>query len=92
MASVCERGGWTLRAVAAPAEGNHVHVVLDAAKNRQPKDIRKWLKRWLGEGLSETFGRPAGRWWATGGSTKPVTQAAYLRNVIRYVERQRTGG
>ena len=70
--------------------GNHVHVLLDAPKSKQPKDIRKWLKRWLSQSLTKTFGQPPKRWWAEGGSTKPVKDPQYLNNATNYINRQRT--
>lgn len=102
---LCERGGWTYRTCAAPCEpsepgrvgpahtpGNadHIHVLLDAPKSKQPKDIRKWLKRWLSQSLTKTYGPPAKRWWAEGGSTKPVKDPQYLNNATNYINRQRT--
>ncbi|MEM6756950.1 MAG: hypothetical protein AAF586_07270 [Planctomycetota bacterium] len=87
---LCERGGWRLRAAAAPDPGDHIHILLDAKTNADPKSIRRWLKRWLGESLSETFDKPSSGWWAEGGSTKPVTDQRYLINVTKYVLKQRT--
>lgn len=95
---LCTRGNWIYRTCAAPCEpgrvgpGNadHIHVLLDAPKNKQPKDIRKWLKRWLSQSLTKTFGPPAKRWWAEGGSTKPVKDPEYRTNATNYINRQRT--
>ena len=90
---ICERGGWTLRACAAPSppENDHVHVLLDADPSRHGKGIRKWLKRWLSEALTAEFGPPPdGEWWAEGGSTKPVKEDQYLNNAWPYIIRQRT--
>lgn len=88
--ALCERGGWTYRTCAAPSESDHVHVLLDAPKNRQPKDIRKWLKRWVSESLTQTFVPPPRRWRADAGSTKPVKDKPYLINATSYIHRQRT--
>jgi len=88
--NICERGGWGLRAAAAAVEGDHVHVLLDVDPAIDPKSVRRWLKRWLSESLSEAYGVPPRGWWAEGGSTKPVCDERYLRNVTGYVQRQRT--
>ena len=114
--SICERGGRILRTCAAPAprqtgtgtcrlalDGDHVHVLLDAPRDAEPKVIRELLKRWLTQAMNERFStsepaRPrAGKapkekskqWWAEGGSTKPVKDIEYLRNAHGYIERQR---
>ena len=74
-----------------PAQyGNHVHILLAATAHIHGKQIRKWIKRWLSESLTQTFGPPPSRWWAEGGSTKPVTSERYLLNVARYINNQRT--
>lgn len=85
---ICQRGQWHLHIIAAA--GNHVHTLLDAQSSAPPKDIRKWFKRWLGDALTDQFGKPAGdTWWAEGGSTKPVKDQAYFDNVYRYILRQK---
>lgn len=89
MVQICQRGQWNLHIAAA--SGNHVHVLLDAANTAQPKAIRMWLKRWLGEALTAKWGLPpSGTWWAEGGSTKPVKDEKYLNNVSVYILKQRT--
>ncbi|MEM6552151.1 MAG: transposase [Planctomycetota bacterium] len=88
--ALCKRGGWTYHIAAAPPEGDHVHVLLDAERSKPPKSIRQWLKRWLSEALNTEFTTPPHGWWADGGSTKPVTDNSYLQNVTRYIQRQRT--
>lgn len=88
---LCERGGWTYRMCAAPADEDHVHVLLEATPTIDPDAIRKWLKRWLGEALTRRWSKPTGgRWWASGGSCKPIKDEAYLNNVYHYIRRQRT--
>lgn len=143
MPEICRRGGWTFRTCAAPLppprghDGDHVHVLLDALPEAEPKVIRELLKRWLTQELNKRFpaescsepihceptseparpraGCPARgragsetaargragsqdahaattrsrRWWAVGGSTKPVKQFKYLNNVFNYINRQR---
>lgn len=90
---ICVRGGWTYFVCAAPPppENDHFHILLDAPVRVHGKDVRKWLKRWLTEAMDAQFGRPeGGAWWVEGGSTKPVKDEAYFRNVFNYVRRQRT--
>jgi len=82
------RGGWGLRACAAGDD--HVHVLLDIAPQVHGEKVRRVIKRWLGEALSERWPLPQGAtWWAEEGSNKPVKDADYLRNVYEYVVRQR---
>jgi len=88
---ICERGGWTYRLCATPADEDHVHVLLDARPQIDPNAILKWLKRWLGEELTRRWGKPpSDTWWASGGSTLPVKTNDYLRNVYDYIRSQRT--
>ncbi len=88
---ICQRGGWTYRICAAPDEADHVHVLLDADGSVDPDAVLKWLKRWLGEALTERWGRPTnGSWWAKAGSTPPVKDESYLNNAYHYIRRQRT--
>ncbi|MEM1355656.1 MAG: transposase [Planctomycetota bacterium] len=87
---LCERGGWDCRVAAAPAEADHVHVLIAAPAHRHGKGVRRWLKVWLGRSLSARFGRPEQSWWAEGGSTKPVYDSRYYHNVYRYIEKQRS--
>ena len=67
---------------------DHVHVVLSA--DVEGDAIRKWFKRWLGEGLTDRWGLREGEtWWAEGGSVKWVwTEECYTR-VCGYVADQR---
>jgi hypothetical protein len=48
---VCDRVRWLLHAFAAPADGDHIHALLSASPEPHGKNIRQWLKRWLGESL-----------------------------------------
>ena len=55
--------------------------------------VRKWLKRWLGEALSERWKRSEGAtWWAEGGSVKWVWNDPYYDAVFDYVDGQRASG
>jgi len=56
VAPICELGKWHLRTASAAIEGDHVHVLLEAAPSIDPKRIRRWLKRWLGESLVKSSG------------------------------------
>ena len=84
--TICERGGWTH--IVSAAQPDHVHVLLGADPERHGKQIRRWLKRWLGEALSERWER-AGPWWTEGGSTKATGDDEYFANVVKYITRQR---
>ncbi len=85
--AICVRGRWTL--IVAAAAPDHVHVVLCAEVDG--KDIRKWLKRWVSDALSEHWALdPQQVWWAECGSVKWVWNQEYRRQVIGYVQRQRT--
>ena len=85
--AICERGGWThIVSAAAP---DHVHNLIAATV--AGKDVRKWLKRWLGESLSARWPTEPGQsWWAECGSVKWVWKEDYLGRVDEYVGRQRT--
>ena len=84
--SICQRGGWEYRIAAAGPD--HVHVLLSA--NADGGAVRKWLKRWRGEMLSERWPLAVGRtWWADGGSVKSIWQEGYLRRAFKYIHRQR---
>jgi REP element-mobilizing transposase RayT len=89
MHAICQRGQWNLHTTAA--SGNHVHILIDAPIQVNPKDVHKWLKRWTGEALDDQFGQPASEtWWAKGGSTKPVKDQSYFDNAYHYITKQRT--
>ena len=94
---VCVRGGWMLRVCSASppratgTDGDHVHVLLDAASAIHGKQVRELLKRWLTQALDARWGKPAGgSWWAEGGSNKPVGDDEYRVNAHNYVFGQRT--
>ena len=55
------------------------------------KTVRRLLKRWLGQALSERWPLlPDATWWAEGGSVKWIWDQQYFENVFSYIERQRT--
>jgi REP element-mobilizing transposase RayT len=85
--SICQRGKW--QPIVVAAAGDHVHTAMSA--DVDGKDIRKWLKRWLSEGLSARWPLAAGQvWWAECGSVKWVWDDRYLQRVTNYVREQRT--
>jgi REP element-mobilizing transposase RayT len=89
VSSVCKRGGWELHACAG--RGDHVHVMLSAQADGEA--VRRWLKAWLGQALSERWRLPQGAtWWAEGGSVKSVWDPRYFDDVFRYVSGQKTIG
>lgn len=88
--SICERGGWMLHACAAKSD--HVHAVLsaDVSSGDDGSAVRQWLKRWIGEALSERWPREDGfAWFTRGGSVKWVWTRDYFENVVEYVQKQR---
>jgi len=86
--AICQRGGWGYRIAAA--EGDHVHLLCDVPTAVHGKQVRRLVKRWLGQELSECWPlSDTQRWWAVGGSNIAVREQAYLENVYRYVLRQR---
>jgi REP element-mobilizing transposase RayT len=88
MPEVCVRGGWTLRTCAAAHD--HVQFLVDVDPAIHGERVRRLLKRWLGEALSDKFGKPDGeRWWAVQGSNIAIHDERYLNNACRYVFRQR---
>lgn len=83
---ICVRGKWELRTCSAAPD--HVHTILTARVDG--KDIRKWLKRWVGEELSKTEPLlPDQTWWAECGSVKWVWTDDYYQRAYNYVSRQR---
>jgi len=88
MPAICERGGWGLRACAA--QDNHVHVLVDVSPGVHGERIRRLIKRWMGQALSERWPRKDGAsWWAEQGSNIAVRDEAYLNKAYDYVVRQR---
>ena len=83
---VCLQGEWELIQTACGSD--HVHVLLSS--DRDPKAIRRWLKRWLGQAMSARWPLSEGQsWWAKGGSAKYVWDQEYLCSVDEYLRSQR---
>ena len=84
---LCERGFWTHHTCAVAPD--HVHVILTS--EQEPKTIRRILKRWLGQALSERWPlADNATWWAECGSIKWLLDQSYFDNASRYVARQTT--
>ena len=87
--AICDRGGWKcLNCAAGP---DHFHLLVRCDKRRaEGEAIRKWFKRWLGEGMSARWPLPEGAtWWSEGGSVRWVWTRAYFDHVFDYLKRQR---
>lgn len=85
--AICTRGGWTLFESATGPD--HVHVLLDTNDN-DAKTVRRLLKRWLSEALSDRFPLPRGAtWWAECGSIKFIFDQGYFDRALPYVRNQR---
>ena len=84
---VCVRGGWEHLGTAAAAD--HVHNLVRATE--AGTDVRKWLKRWLSQGLNQRWPLHDGQvWWAECGSVRWVWTDEYYDRVRHYVADQRT--
>ena len=83
---ICDRGHW--KHIVGAAGPDHVHEILDSPFD--PDTIRRLLKRWLGQALSERWALPDGAtWWAECGSIKWIDNERYFDNATRYVRDQR---
>lgn len=86
--AVCERGGWGYRICAAASD--HVHLLCDVVPAVHGEKVRRLVKRWLGQALSERWPLPDGAtWWAEEGSNIAIHEERYLNNCFAYVWRQR---
>ncbi len=86
---ICERGGWSYRVCSAAPD--HVHLLCDVASAVHGEKVRRLVKRWLGQALSEKWPLPTGAtWWAEEGSNIAIHDEAYLNNAFSYIARQRT--
>jgi len=67
--SICERGGWDYRISVSAAEADHIHLLCDIVPEVHGEKVRRLVKRWLGQALSERWPLANGeRWWAERGS------------------------
>ncbi len=83
--SICECDYWKI--IECAAGPDHVHTVLSSPND--PETIRRLLKRWLGQAMSEQFGLEKGRtWWAECGSIRWIDNERYFANAANYVHRQ----
>lgn len=86
--ALCERGGWDYRVGSAGAD--HVHLLCDINPEIHGERVRRLLKRWLSQALSQIWPLVIGQsWWADEGSNKVVRDNSYLNNVYGYILRQR---
>ena len=84
--SICVRGKW--EHVATAAAKDHVHNIIRAAV--EGADIRRWLKRWLSQAMSEKWPPlPDQVWWAECGSVKWIWVNDYYDRAVDYVNDQR---
>ena len=83
---ICQRGDWAHHCSAC--QNNHIHIMLSTSKDI--KAVRSWMKRWLGESLSDKYPLPQNQsWWAEGGSIKWIWDDFYLDAVHQYIIEQR---
>ena len=86
--TICLRGGWTHRIAAAATD--HVHILCDIVPEVHGEKVRRLLKRWLGESLSQQWPLPPkATWWGEEGANIAVKDEKYLNNVYNYIARQR---
>jgi hypothetical protein len=85
---ICTRGGWEYRICAAGSD--HVHLLCDVVPQVHGEKVRRLVKRWLGQSLSERCPIPDGAsWWAEEGSNIAIGDESYLNNCYAYIRRQR---
>ncbi|HEY4235006.1 MAG TPA: hypothetical protein VGM76_16355 [Lacipirellulaceae bacterium] len=86
---ICVRGGWGYRVCSAAPD--HVHLLCNVLPDVHGEKVRRLVKRWLGQALSEQFPLPDGAsWWAEEGSNIAIHDEMYLNNAFGYIFRQRT--
>ena len=86
---ICQRGGWTYGVCSAAPD--HVHLLCDILPAVHGEKVRRLVKRWLSQALSEKWPLPDGAtWWAEEGSNKAIHEEGYLNNAFAYIARQRT--
>jgi REP element-mobilizing transposase RayT len=85
---ICQRGGWSYRVCSAAPD--HVHLLCDVVPTVHGEKVRRLVKRWLGQAISEQWPLPNGAtWWAEEGSNIAIHDEAYLNNAFGYIARQR---
>jgi REP element-mobilizing transposase RayT len=85
---ICLRGNWQYHTSAAGPD--HVHTVVSS--EHDPETIRRLMKRWIGQLLSQRWPRRESEsptWWAECGSIKWIGDEDYLATATGYVSRQR---
>jgi REP element-mobilizing transposase RayT len=86
---ICVRGGWLYRVCSAAPD--HVHLLCDIVPEMHGEKVRRLVKRWLGQALSEKWPLFEGAsWWAEEGSNLAIHDEPYLNNAFSYIARQRT--
>jgi REP element-mobilizing transposase RayT len=87
--AICERGGWGYRVCSAASD--HMHLLCDVKPEIHGEKVRRLVKRWLGQALSEKWPLQEGAtWWAEEGSNIAIHQESYLNNAFKYIAKQRT--
>jgi REP element-mobilizing transposase RayT len=86
---ICDRGGWVCRVCSAAPD--HIHLLCDIVPEIHGEKVRRLVKRWQGQALSEQWPIPDGvSWWAEEGSNIAIHDEPYLNNAFGYIARQRT--
>ena len=79
--------GWVIDAVAVMI--NHVHVVYGVPGDPDPPDMLRDWKSYASRALNQVGSKPQGdRWWADGGSTRPIKTDERRFAAICYVRDQ----
>jgi REP element-mobilizing transposase RayT len=83
---VCTRGGWKYQIAAV--QPDHVHVLLSTVSDA--RIVRRVLKRWLSQAMSERWPDAGERpWWGEGGSIRWILNEDYFETAWAYIHRQR---
>ncbi len=79
--------GWVIDAVAVMV--NHVHIVFAVPGDPDPSHMLRDWKSYASRALNKTGPKlPAGRWWADGGSKRPIKTDERRLAAIKYVRDQ----
>jgi len=69
---------------------DHVHLLCDIVPDVHGEKVRRLVKRWLGQKLSERWPLPKeATWWAEEGSNIAIGNEDYLNNCFKYIFDQR---